>query len=329
MSSESLRNISFTPKISKRDIYLLADIVEWKCLQDADHEISISEGLDECLGGKRALGGIYEYEDHETDLPTSEISDNENITFIDVKNTITSRSVLFGDAYPFLLQDSLLSVKDNIDDAMRLYIFLLVASHLSFIDKKLWKNFTDDFEIASIFAVKNLIPNWTIKLFGTAPGAGCDCYTGSPKEKIESFASDTGLQIIMDDNELNSLQTLNGDGGLDGVAWFAFNDKATHMPMILVQAGCTSDAKKMLDKQYSVSSTRWSSKLKGITAIGIMATPQCYRLPNNEWIRPSEIQNIFLDRARILHLLSLTGQVNISFLSSIRLVNSFFDAGQS
>lgn len=329
MTSESLRNREFTPKISRRDVYKLADVVEWKCLQDADHEISISEGLDECLGGKQAIGGLYEYDDQDAELiPTDESNHTDSILF-QVKDSLSSRGTLFGDSYPFLLKGSLLSVKENITDSMKLYIFLLIASHLDFLERDQRKKLTDDFEVASFLAVKNLIPNWTIKTFGTAPSLNYEGYTGSPRRKIESFASDIGLQILMDEQELKRLETPNGDAGLDTVAWFAFDDQATHMPVILVQAGCTSDESKMFEKQHSASIARWAQKLKGLTAIGIMSTPQCYRLSNNEWIRPSEIQNIFLDRARIMHLLSVTSQLDISFLSSINLVNSFFDAGQS
>ncbi|MDR3361273.1 MAG: hypothetical protein LBO64_00220 [Desulfovibrio sp.] len=316
-------------KIRKKDKYRLADVIELTCLQNADHAISVSEGLDEQLGDGEALGGIYLPEEEDGDhansaLDAAEQADGRNLFQEDMQSHMLARSSLFGDMYPFFINENFVSLKETPSASHKIYVFMLLASNLAFWDRAYRQLLAADFEILAAFSIRQIFPRWRLKLFGTARCAHLDAYTGSPREKIEAFAADTGLRLLVQGEELQRRGTSGGDAGIDVAAWHPFDDGAAHMPVLLAQVGCTADEQTMLEKQYSTNMRRWASKLHGLMHLGCMITPQCYRDTQNSWPCFTDVQSVFLDRFRVLRLLAEQAEGCYALLQCRDAVESIF-----
>lgn len=308
-------------KIRKKDTHLKADIVELACLKNEDKIIPVSESLIEQMGENEIIGGI----DNE------EIEEKENIdieedcmyknSIYDIEEHIRSRTKLFGNFYPFDYNKNLISVKSNITIEHKLYTFLLMASH-----SKLWGNdkftFREDFEILSAYALKNIVPTWTIKIMGTANSDNFICYQGSRRKKLETFSKDLKLILRMREDELEHYNAPGGDGKLDIIAWYALSDGAVNMPVILGQAGCTEDEDIMFSKFISILT--WSNRLEGLSALSCFFTPQHYRNSTSCWIESSRINGVFLDRFRIMSLVLCDKNMQYDQFPSMEIVENIF-----
>lgn len=323
-------------EIRKKDIYLKADIVELVCLQNTDQQIPLDEALDEQMGEDEGIGGIVnvdegnlENQEFSEELPdraqsssSAERIDSLFSAITDISEHIRSRSRLFGEYYPFSYENNIITRKQDITKHHKLYILLLIASHLRFWPREDRNLFANDFEILSTYAMKNLFPAWTIKIMGTAQNSSFSTYTGGRKKKLEDFAHDLGLRLIMDERELQHYDAPHGDGQLDVVAWYSFADDASNFPTILGQAGCTESEQEMLSKQINVQI--WSNRLRGLSALACFFTPQHYRVFNYAFVEPSRISGIFLDRYRIMSLLKSDPDFSIDAFSSMQKIETIF-----
>ena len=333
-----LRNIELdAQKIRNKDLHRLADVIELSCLKNPDQEITIAEALDEQLGGNEGVGGIVQTdppadedaeegrveEDLEDDIGAPAARNDRRANLLrDIQENIQARAQLFGDNYPFLIEDDSIQIKPNPTENHKLYIFMLFAANLCFFPKPDAYKLTADFEIAAAFALKRFFPSWIIKIFGTADSEHMHSYTGTPKQKIVNFARDLKLKLGIEEEELDRMHTPNGDAGLDVVAWHPFDDGAGHMPVFLAQVGCTANEDQMFEKQYSVDTRLWSARLRGLAAIGCMVTPQCYRDSHNSWPCFTRVQSVFIDRARVLSLLTAAEDFQFDYLQTHQVVES-------
>lgn len=312
--------------IRKKDIYHKADVVELICLQNDDKQIPIDEALDEQMGGEEGIGGIVAIDEEDTDVINSEDAaeryDAASLELTDISEHLRSRSELFGDYYPFSCAGNLISLKETTTDQHKLYTFLLIASHLRFWPRPDRSLFTKDFEVLSAYTLKSLVPTWTIKIMGTAQRKNFPGYAGSRRKKLEAFAHELDLRLLMSEAELRYFDAPGGDGQLDVVAWYACGDGAANMPVILGQAGCTEDEDTMISKQ--IDARTWDKRLHGLNAIPCFFTPQHYRLSNNAWIDSTQVHNIFLDRFRIMSLLFNNNDFQISEFSSMEKIDTIF-----
>lgn len=313
-------------KLRKKDLHHFADIVELTCLKSIDHETTLEEALDEQLGENEGIGGIVEAEpipdDEAADSDPAMVNDRHETRMRDILAHLLARQTLFGDAYPFDIDDGFVKLKEEPSKEHKLYAFMLLSSHLCFLPRTDVCKFTSDFEVAAAFALRRFFPNWTLKIVGTAHCAHLQVYAGTPRRKIETFAQDLGLELLIHEEELQRYQTPNGDAGLDVVAWHPFNDGAPHMPVFLAQVGCTDDESQMFSKQYSAYPQRWGHKLRGLAAIGCMVTPQCYRNALNSWPCFTEVDSVFIDRARVLSLLTAAEDFQFDYLQTHQVVES-------
>ena len=313
-------------KVRQKDLHLLADIVELACLKSIDHETTLEEALDEQFGENEGIGGIVETEpspvEEGADSAPAMRNDRQDTRLRDIQAHLLARNNLFEDNYPFTNDDGFIKLKENPSMQHKLYVFMLLSSHLCFLPRTDACKFTADFEIAAAFALKRFFPNWVLKIVGTARCAHLQAYTGTPRKKLETFAQDLGLKLLIQEEELQRYQTPNGDAGLDVVAWHSFNDGAPHMPVFLAQIGCTADESQMFSKQYSAYPNRWERKLHGLAAIGCMVTPQCYRNARNSWPCFTDVNSVFIDRARVLSLLTAAEDFQFDYLQMSQAVES-------
>ena len=333
-TSNYLANIFLdASKIRNKDKHLLADIVELSCLQSPDHQIPLDEALDEQLGGNESIGGIVdidsssdEYDIFSENEIKSTVTKNDRLAFLlrEIQNHLDARTKLFKDDYPFILEDNFISLKEEHTQQHKFYVFMLLSSNLCFLERSERLKFTEDFEITAAVALKEFFPHWKLKIFGTSNYTFLDKFCGTPREKMEKFAKDVGLRLTMDEEELKRYETPNGDAGIDVVAWYPFNDCAAHMPVFLAQVGCTADESSMFNKQFSVHPSLWKDRFRGLTALCCMITPQCYRDTNNTWPCFTSVQSVFIDRSRVLNLLSSNVNFQLDLLQTYSAVESIF-----
>ena len=253
----------------------------------------------------------------------AERHDAASLELTDISEHIRSRSELFGDCYPFSHEGNLISLKETITAQHRLYTFLLMASHLRFWPRSDRKLFTEDFEVLSAHTLKHLVPTWTIKIMGTAqreedfPGS-----TGGRRKKLETFARDLGLRLMMDEDELRHF---------DAPRW---RREARCRRMVCLPRWGSQHARhawtgrlygdgRHHDRQAGRPRT-WDKRLRGLSTIPCFFTPQHYRLSNKAWVDSTQVHGIFLDRFRILDILFHDGEFQISGFPSMEKVDSIF-----
>lgn len=297
-------------KIKKHDLFRWADFVELTCLNDPDGEAPLSEVLREAWGFETGMGAIFREVENLDD--TSEIEDRATYDDInqakveDLLRHFEMRSVLLGENYPFEVKigDQTICRKESCS-SHKLYQYLLYSANLPFLSKSDSNALSTGFERLAYRAVKKMMPaNSEIALFGTAATDSYKCYTGSKYEKFVNFADELNTKLNSEITRSTYPPTDNGDGGIDVVAWVPFNDRSANQPLLLAQAGCTCDEKTMLSKQHEVGLNKWRRQIDGIWPINMMITPLCYRGAGGKWVKPTEIVSIFIDRIRLMILLS-------------------------
>ena len=301
--------------IPKKDTHYSADFAEICCLQSPDRSISFSEVFDEEWGGDEGLGGIGAHEDCdilavEEDPdgkrdPHWEMEDKKSNKLSDVYEVLKARPKLFGDCYPFVVHKWGLELGGNASNCGLYVLLLLAANSHCFADNK--QALRNDFECVATIAMQALFPPpFTVKLFGTAQCGAIPCYTGTKRQKLEAFAEDVKGELRIREADLARMGT-GGDGGIDLAAFYQFPDPAAQFPLYICQAGCTADEDRMQKKQHDVARDKWMNKIGGIQPASVMFTPSCYRDPLGEWMSPSDIFSVFMDRPRIVHLLKDEG----------------------
>lgn len=298
-------------KIKKSDLFRWADFVEFVCLNDPDGEAPLEETMREAWGYETGLGGCFvdDGEDGEGggSLGRAEFEDSVSANLIDLMRYLQFRAQILGECYPFdvLDPDLVLCRKKELTEVHRLYGYLLHSANLSFLTQVQRGALTKGFERLAYHALEQLSPPAAqVVIFGTAGNEQYKSYAGKKYEKLSQFAEDLGTLLDESVNEDTYPDTDTGDDGLDVAAWYPFNDRATHIPLILAQAGCTSCEKSMLAKQYEVDPGLWERQIRGVCPMSMMITPQCYRKANGGWVKPAKIVSIFIDRIRLMILLA-------------------------
>lgn len=239
----------------------------------------------------------------EEELP-AERNDRTSLYGSDIYNHLKIRPRFLSDNYPFHLEKTGLALKEDQHDLRFIYIFLLLAANLRCLEKTARSCFTKDFESLAVYVLRVFLPApFTVKAIGTVEDGNFPAITGSVLEKIEALAKEVHAIVLLEEKERDRLKTA-GDGGLDIVAWRAFSDPASHIPLYLCQAGCSSSEEDMVKKQWEVGIERWKNTLSHIVPTPVMLTPVCYRDGVGKWPSPTEISTVFLDRIRIMELVS-------------------------
>lgn len=221
----------------------------------------------------------------------------------DVKVALTSRSARMGKAWPFSLEGDVLRLNfDKSNNLHQLYVALLIASSLRYVSRRRHQEIADQLERigASVFRLL-MPPLWEVRVFGANGGE----YTGTKVQKLQSLARDIRAKPLFDAEDVKDGD--RGDGGLDVVAWHAFDDCLGQIPIAFAQCGCSPtdiDYKQLQASPASVN--RWFKP--GHPAANYFIAPVDFRNNQGRWERlPAEV--ILVDRARILELVRKHGKV--------------------
>lgn len=216
--------------------------------------------------------------------------------FSDAMSLATWRSVVYLEDYPFEVSFSGagLKLKENLSDKHKIYLFVLVAANLPFVNSGR-NTVTDYFEKVSRAALVNLMPAGSeVHIFGKANASR---YSGTAFEKMTALCRDIRARMTLSEEDFRTSDT--GDSGVDLVSWFGMGDEQPNILVCLGQCACSrSDWTR---KQLAASSVT----LSYIHAPGgwktAMFVPICFRKVGGGWAVATDVASVTLvDRLRLM-----------------------------
>lgn len=238
----------------------------------------------------------------------------------DAVNFIGTRIALFGDDYPFRLDDNgdtvYLKNDDHnaLTDAQKLYIALLFSANIKYIKTKIRHIFTNSFEKICLPIFASLMPVGATVTPCWASAGNNGVYTGLLINKLTQIASD--IRCAANFNPSYFKPNDRGDGGIDMLAWHDMADDRPSIPIAFAQCGCSKD--EWVAKQLEASPAKMLHLLPVIHPwANYYFLPQDLRWPNADWAHLSDIgAAIYVDRLRLIRL--TLRSPNISHINSIR-----------
>lgn len=333
MADPILHNLDQRPNAS--DTYLWCDFIELRCLVSPDQKFSRGDLLE--LIEETAEIAPNDFEETDEDIDDDEIvpikidkaRDKNERRVADLFANLAFRTKLFGDAYPFLLDDQTqeLSISSLDTPLHLLYLQLLISSSLRLVPKKRRHELTEPFEILSTKIFECLMPmGWEVHRFGAK---GSTRYKGALFDRLEKLAADIRGQLSV--NRTHFKATNSGDGGLDIVAWHPLGDSRIGIPIALAQCGCTAE-------EWSLKSLEASPSVLGSNMNTHHPWATYYFMPQDlvaqagsvmDWQRrPSLTKSIVLDRIRLIKLAIEYGVEN-ECLSAEKQVREAMKLGES
>jgi hypothetical protein len=234
---------------------------------------------------------------------SAEITDRQAQQIDDVFSQLEYRALAIGDAYPFALQNELLTLNATLTDTQKIYTLLLVCSRLrSFISSRGAAQMrASDFARTSREAMRGLLPSFaSVDVFDANSEDRRNIYGTNLREAVKVLARKLSIRLIED--QVASLST-SGDRGIDLVGVVDFADNALGNYAVFGQCGAQEvdwPSKKL--EAHPIN----QRDLFHIQADypSIIFTPVFFRNSNGNWIDNRELNGVFLvDRLRILKLI--------------------------
>lgn len=273
------------PDYPKTEVNYFADFVELLVMFSNQDGISYGDVQDRFFG-----------EPDENNTPEK---NDTNESFIDeIFDLIKERMALYGNSYPFLLdEEHVFCLKDNLSANQKLYLFLLLSSSLD-IFRAFIVELTTDFESLSLKAIQAFLPNAIVKAFGKNSE-----YRGTAIEKIRKLAQDIGLPVK--EYELKHVGAKNvQERGLDIVGWLPFLDNCQNKVVFLCQCACGKNFEykqhdtRRFENYYEFYKTRPQHTLFLPYSL---INPKEKRFYHSDYI---ENEYLIFERLRILNLIS-------------------------
>jgi hypothetical protein len=209
------------------------------------------------------------------------------------------RMRVFGDWYPFNVQDNVISPVDT-TNRRRIYAALLGYSRLKMFTRAERQNFAGLFESLCYHAASGLFPGWRIIHFGTS---GADRPDFGNKLKIaleklsEKLRDPTVKQYVDEISEHDS-----GDAGIDIVVIKEWSDSAQAVPVYFGQ--CAAQQENWPEKVFEAHHVNLEKYFSFFHKPGaLIFIPVCYRNPDGKWVNLDGHQFILIDKLRITEML--------------------------
>jgi hypothetical protein len=314
------------PQDNNSQSHIWSDYLELLCVVDPRQEVSVDDMVkrlvgNEDLGDTESLSSEFDENLDSWDSLYSnqgQKRDNQSRSVRDWFSVLQYRQDVFGSFYPFKLSPdaqtiSLAKRNNTFDDAQKLYLTLLIASNLAYVQQNYRQKLTDSFELICVEALRNMLSTEHVYPFSSKLG-NKSRYTGNTQAKFERLAKDIGEMPSPDLSEISSRST--GDGGVDIVAWF--------------DTGDTESSRVVLFGQCACSQKSWSKKRSEIHPdflrpkiifrhypMGILLIPHAFRQSNGLWQNVQDVNAVaIMDRQRILHFLRTEGNLFIDLPAS-------------
>jgi len=296
---------------SSSTIHYWADFTELLCLVNVDGEISEADLI---ARTRRIAHDLKEGDEKFQSIKDSSAQDKDrwNNRARDIFSHLKYRKNCLGDYYPFDLSSNseTLQLKDTISERNCLYLFLLFASNLGYLDQAR-QILTNEFQEISKATLEHLLPEWA-KVYVFGPSGNSDQrYRGPLWEKIKLLSEDIRGKLLVEESFFSRKNV--GDAGLDIVGWIPIPDPqpslAPGIPIFFGQCACTD---KWVEKQHSSSSDTWSSLIHTIHRTSNFAfIPFFFRNIDGGWQDYTKIHSsILIDRFRIIFLLKDSYNLN-------------------
>lgn len=225
------------PSYNKFDKHLLVDYIEMRCLVNADHSMVLSEIKDIFTIEDEEINLNFNWDDSAPKTMVERHDKNERF-LADLFSQMRSRQKFYGERYPFKVNDGELSLKSTLDDEHMAYLYLLLCSHLKYVDVKHHAQLTSEFEYVSLKCLE-LLHNreYQLFIFGKNSKIGSERYRGNAIKRLTLLADDLGgvLRVGAEDFP----KTSTGDSGIDIVGWFNPWDHLKDQPILVAQCKCS------------------------------------------------------------------------------------------
>ena len=216
---------------------------------------------------------------------------------------IANRHHAFADCYPFKAAENgtYLELSDEpVTLGRYLYLTLLIASSLRFIEQRGWPRITRLFEEISYAIFVPLMPK-NSEIRKTWAGGGEEApYTGTLYQKMCAIARD--VRCTANISERDFANNDRGDGGIDMIAWHGMADTREGIPVAFAQCGCSTG-----DWTHKHLEASPAKLFRQLPLMHRWATyyflPVDLRWADGDWAYKNDLgEAIFVDRLRIVNL---------------------------
>lgn len=306
------------------DYNIWADVIELLVLLNPDRSLSVEAIKDRLLDendgdAKKALRQLQRVSAKTIHLAEDKLADDQfesdnnpeteqiiKTGIIGIIGYMKCRKRLAPEHYPFEI-DAYNSLKcvELKTEKQNTYIILLLSSLIRFIHREGGFSYrlTHAFEKLCEAPFKRLIPELaTVEFFG----AGGDNTSISNShlfyDKIERLSKKLHLPLHPLFTKENAGKNNVGDGGLDWVAYFSFNDQLSMLPTYFAQCACGNDWE---DKLLDANKAKWQQfMLINYDYPQFHFIPKSFRNTDNQWLNPTHLHTAMLvDRFRLMELL--------------------------
>ena len=278
--------------------YILADEIELGCLLDDSDNLSRSK-----------IESILTMEDDNID--------NFDQTWEALSSQFYLRDKTFPDYYPFQFTDDLLIKKENWSskNKCKLYLNLLVASRLRFLDKTSQQTMAKKFEKICLIALRGWFNELDYKLFSPGSDDRRNFFGTDLREALKKLA------VYIKETPHSTIDKLHhsGDKGLDIVGIRNFSDEERGSIVIFGQ--CAAKGLGWEDKVNDANAIHFNDYMTfSNKPINIFFIPAFYRKLNGTFpsIRPSE-NCLLIDRQRIFSMIKEDCLTELPLLDSFEI----------
>lgn len=237
----------------------------------------------------------------------SQLSDAQTARAREVFEYLEQRQVIFGECYPFRLNNDRDLVLEPESNGRSLYTFLLYCSALRYVESGTdSSNLTARFENISVEVLRRLMPAAAeVHLFGKNPLVKELRYGGRIIDKLRLLVQDLGEEARFKDSDYEKGDS--GDAGLDLVAWVPMGDDVRGRPIVFGQCACTH---LWVSKQHSSAADAFDNIMSFMAEpLNMCFIPFDFRRIDGDWYKPPSIhKSIVVDRRRIFTLLGVLAE---------------------
>ena len=274
----------FSIENANHSTFKLADYLEYRAIANVEGYISIA-----------SLRAPLAAPDDEVDIDgTEEGDDNVTNKLSEALNDCASRSTLFGNDYPFSIEQNVLRIKEPLSLKWYVYLFLLLANRLNMNQEKMQggKDATKIFESLCQYVAKNYFGNaCCCEVFGTS-------VQGSFKDKVEDLLQK--LNIAGGFRPPIGSTGNQKDGGIDIVAWIPFGDNKDSQLIALGQCKTGSSWELYLKKSPFFDNFAIGKPM--VEPLYMFFVAEYFN--NHKWEERSRLGGILFDRFRIMTYIS-------------------------
>lgn len=302
----SIKSSLVSPKKSKKILHLQCDFIEYLALiSSRPVEIDDIESF--------FYGPQEDTEEESGDEHEAERDEEDETHIVNLFQVLRYRQLLFGDGYPFDIDEDTISLSSTLSNKKKLYIILLMCSNLNILGT-FQHHLTKEFEKITDYALQNIFPDTQVKKMGEYSD-----YAGNNTiNKIRLLADDLNLQV--DEDALLDIEDQNSkEEGLDLIVWNKFGDNKANTLILLVQCAC---GKGILPKTAEPERYLDFIHFKFITPITTLAIPYSLFTSDNRLEERKNIRKSLLyERSRLINAIN-----DMSFLNALetyKLVTAF------